>query len=120
MSDRPQTWFSERQSWVAKHPRNRTSLAREAVEFILQTTLRGNLHVSGHGLHLRRFRDFVGHECRLEADGLDIDITLIDDEDGKPVQYRFFCNQTFRIEELADSTVRGLVSRVAKAIERKK
>ena len=68
-------------------------------------------------MHLRRFREFVGHECRLEGDGLDIDITLTDDEAGKPGHYRFFCNQTFRAEELADSTVRGLVSRVAKTID---
>lgn len=117
MTDRS---FSEYQSWVARHPRNRTSLAREAIEFILRRTMTGNAKVWERGTHLRRFRDFVGYGCRLEDGDLDVDITLIDDEYGRPIQYRFHCNKTYRVEEPVYSSVRGLIWRAANRIASEK
>ena len=69
---------------------------------------------SNHGRSLSRYRHFVGCECRLLGRSIDIEVTVIEDEQGRPVSHEFFCCDTFRRESIADSTLRRIVKQVAR------
>ena len=135
MDDEAKTWFSELQSRNASKPRNRTALTRESVRYILREAdifpgirQQGGLerqnawdekYFSNHpkrGHNLNRFKHYVGAECRLHGKNIDVEVTAFEDERGRPSSYRFFCNLTFRKEEVKYSTIRKIVSEVSKEI----
>ena len=135
MDDKAKTWFRELQSKNASRPRNRTTLARESVRYILREAdiLPGIRQHCGigrqnawdenyfrdhpkRGHNLSRFKHYVGAECRLHGKNIDVEVTAFEDECGRPSSYRFFCNLTFREEEVRYSTIRKIVSEVSKDI----
>jgi len=127
--------LSELQSTRAKKPRNRTSLARTAVRFVLREAamypgIRSSVDLETQnnwegcyagfeikrGRSLARYRHFVGCECRLQGRGIDIEVTVIEDEYGRPDAHEFFCNTTFRKERIVDATLRKIVKQISREL----
>lgn len=130
-SESEKVWFSELQSERAKRPRNRTSVAKRAVEYILREApefpatvpLRGlgkqidldNIRkdaVQKRGRDLARFRHFVGAERRLFGKNIDIEVTAIEDDDGKVIEYDIFDSKTNERNILKEATIRSIIFRL--------
>ena len=86
LNESEELWFSELQRAKQKGTRNRTTLAKMAVEYIL--------HVAPldmpqeRGRDIERFRHFVGESCRIKVNGTTIEITSVEDR-GKINGYVF-------------------------------
>jgi hypothetical protein len=104
-----QTWFSELQSQRARRKRQRNSLARQCIRFVL-----GDIRTNARGVQLGRFRKYVGFDCTIYGPDFEIEVTREDDELGKPESYHFFCNNTFRSERITDAAVRRIVSEISR------
>ena len=109
MNEIEELWFSELQSKNAKKkPRNRASLAKTAIEYVLQNApahpgttpgaspekqakldvARAHM-IEDRGRELARFRHCVGEQCRITINGTTIEITSVEDDWGRIIGYVF-------------------------------
>ena len=134
MNDKAKAWLSKLQSGHARKPRNRTTLARQSVKFVFERAdfFPGALgfidasrqrdldnyrlqHTDTRGQQLARFRHYIGEGRRLyELGTIDVEVTTIYDQHGKPESYEFFCNDTFRRETILAATLRKIVKAVSR------
>ena len=134
MGDKAKAWLSELQSEHARNPRNRTTLARQSIKFVLERAdfFPGALgfrdasrqsdmdhfrlqYTNMRGLQLRRFRHYIGKGERLyELGTIDVEVTVHYDERANPVSYEFFCNETYRREHIVAASLRKIVKEVSR------
>lgn len=127
--------LSKRQSRYASGPRNRSTLARTAIEYVLREAdefpgtpeiadlTKLDRHdatfkdiVPKRGRQLARFRHYVGEGHRLLGKGIDIEVSAIEDHDGNVVRYEFFDNNTLKRGKLKATSLRKAVIDVSKSI----
>ena len=110
--------FFKRQWAISLGPRNRTSLAKRAIEYILREAPGGSPANQERGLNLERFRHFVGESCRITVNGTTIEITAIEDDDDKKIIGYVFEDRDLPASKDTKmtpiSTIRGIVARLNK------
>ena len=110
MKEIEELWFSELQRKNQKGTRKSTSLAKRAVEFILDKAP----ELPGGGSDMDRFRHYAARGPRLYGKNIDIEVTAIENNDGKVIEYDFFDNKTFERKIRKEATVRRIIRRLNK------
>ncbi len=113
LSDSEKRWFSDLQKANQKKTRNRTSLPKTAVEYIVQKA--PPYTAQERGGEIEFFRNFVGADCSIEVNGATIDITPVEVTRRKILIGYVFDNPNLSSDEIPDmtpmSTIRSIISR---------
>ena len=135
LNESEKLWFSERQSKIGSGPKNKTSLAQIAVEYILgeaplfpgtapfrsedkQIDLENMRKdaIPKRGRDLERFRHFVGESCRIKVNGTTIEITSVENARGKTIIGYVFENRDLPSNERPPmtpmTTIRSIIFRL--------
>ena len=113
LSEDEKIWFSNLQRENQKGARNRTSLPKMAVEYIVQKT--PPYTAQERGGEIEFFRNFVGELCRITVKGITIDITSVEVTRRKTIIGYVFDDPNLPSNEIPGmtpmSTIRSIISR---------